>query len=205
MIWTFLLLFLFAGTVCSWSTIIYFINSKWSKYFDTEDQPHHTHTEKITRVGGVGIIAGFFISYCLFFILFDSRDNQSLMHFSLFFGALACFALGLIDDLKPIDAKLKFIIQILIAFYAHQSGFRIDHLILPFLGRELDLENVSLILTVIWFVSIMNLINLIDGLDGLAGGIGFMLMMLLVVLSIQKGIGISTFLSVGMAGAILGF
>ena len=51
----------------------------------------------------------------------------------------------------------------------------------------------------------MNLINLIDGLDGLAGGIGFMLMILLVMLSIEKGIGISTFLSVGMAGAILGF
>ena len=113
--------------------------------------------------------------------------------------------LGLIDDLRPIDAKLKFIFQILIAFFAHESGFRIDHLILPFLEWELDLKNVSLILTIIWFVSIMNLVNLIDGLDGLAGGIGFMLMILLVVLSIEKGIGISTFLSIGMAGAILGF
>ena len=36
-------------------------------------------------------------------------------------------------------------------------------------------------------------------------GIGFMLMILLVVLGIEKGIGISTFLSIGMAGAILGF
>jgi UDP-GlcNAc:undecaprenyl-phosphate GlcNAc-1-phosphate transferase len=51
----------------------------------------------------------------------------------------------------------------------------------------------------------MNLINLIDGLDGLAGGIGFMLMILLVILSVEKGIGIPTFLSIGMAGAILGF
>ena len=62
------------------------------------------------------------------------------MHFSLFFGALACFAFGLIDDLRPIDAKLKFIIQILIAFYAHQSGFRIDHLILPILGMGIRLK-----------------------------------------------------------------
>ena len=205
MVWTLLLAFLFAGTVCSWCSILYFTNSKWSGVFHTDNQPHHTHTETISRLGGVGIIIGFFISYSLFFILFDSKDNQSLMHFTLFFGALACFALGLIDDLRPIDAKLKFILQILIAFFAHESGFRIDHLILPFLGWELDLENVSLILTVIWFVSIMNLINLIDGLDGLAGGIGFMLMILLVILSIEKGIGISTFLSIGMAGAILGF
>jgi UDP-GlcNAc:undecaprenyl-phosphate GlcNAc-1-phosphate transferase len=127
------------------------------------------------------------------------------MHFSIFFGAFACFALGLIDDLRPIDAKLKFIIQILIAIFAHQSGLKIDHVILPFVEWDLDLQNFSLILTVIWFVSIMNLINLIDGLDGLAGGIGFMLMILLVILSVEKGIGIPTFLSIGMAGAILGF
>ena len=205
MFWTYLLIFLFSGTVCSWFTTLFLINSKWSSYFDTQDQPHHTHIEKVSRVGGVGIIVGFFISYVLFFYLFDSKDNQSLMHFTLFFGALASFTLGLIDDLRPIDAKLKFILQILIAIFAHESGFRIDHIVLPFLERELDLESVSLILTIIWFVSIMNLINLIDGLDGLAGGIGFMLMILLVVLSIEKGSGISTFLSIGMAGAILGF
>ena len=205
MVWTLLLIFLFAGTVCSWCSILYLINSKWANAFNAENQPHHTHTEKISRVGGVGIITGFFISYCLFFILFDSKDNQSLMHFTLFFGALACFILGLIDDLRPIDAKLKFALQIFIAFIAHQSGFKISFIVVPFLDWSLNLENLSLFLTIIWFVSIMNLINLIDGLDGLAGGIGFMLMILLVVLSIQKGIGISTFLSIGMAGAILGF
>ena len=205
MVWTLLLIFLIAGTVCSWCSIFYLINSKWANIFHSEDQPHHTHTEKISRVGGVGIIIGFFVSYSLFFILFDSNDNRSLMHFSIFFGAFACFALGLIDDLRPIDAKLKFIFQIAIAIFAHESGFKIDHLILPFVNWDLDLNNVSLILTIIWFVSIMNLINLIDGLDGLAGGIGFMLMILLVVLSVEKGIGILTFLSIGMAGAILGF
>ena len=205
MVWTLILIFLIAGTVCSWGPVAYLINSKWAAIFSPEDQPHHTHTDKISRAGGVGIIIGFFVSYSLFFILFDSKDNQSLMHFTLFFGALACFVLGLIDDLKPIDAKLKFILQILIAFLAHQSGFKISFIVLPFLDWSINLENVSLILTVIWFVSIMNLINLIDGLDGLAGGIGFMLMILLVVLSIEKGIGISTFLSIGMAGAILGF
>ncbi len=205
MIWTLLLIFLIAGTVCSWGSIFYLINSKWSSLFQSEDQPHHTHTEKISRVGGVGIIFGFFISYSLLFILFDSKDNQSLMHFSIFFGAFACFALGLIDDLRPIDAKLKFIFQIAIAIFAHESGFKIDHFIVPFFEWNLDLNNFSLILTIVWFVSIMNLINLIDGLDGLAGGIGFMLMILLVILSIEKGIAISTFLSLGMAGAILGF
>ena len=205
MVWTLLLVFLIAGTVCSWLSILFLMKSRWSSVFDSGVQPHHTHTEKISRVGGIGIIGGFFICYSLFFLVFDSNDNQSILHFSIFLGALACFALGLIDDLRPIDSKLKFICQILIAFLAHQSGLRIDYVIVPLLEWDLDLENFSLILTIVWFVSIMNLINLIDGLDGLAGGIGFMLMILLVILSMEKGIGISTFLSIGMAGAILGF
>ncbi len=205
MIWTLLLLFLILGTVCSWVTISYLENCNWSSVFEAEDQPHHTHTEKISRVGGIGIIVGFFVSYSLVFIFFDYKDNQSLMHFSLFFGAFACFSLGLIDDLRSIDAKLKFILQILIAIFAHESGFKIGYAVLPIVEWGIDLNDYSLVLTVIWFVSIINLINLIDGLDGLAGGIGFMLMILLVVLSIEKGIAISTFLSLGMAGAILGF
>ena len=130
--WTLLLVFLIAGTVCSWLSILFLMKSRWSRVFDSGVQPHHTHTEKISRVGGIGIIGGFFICYSLFFLMFDSKDNQSLLHFSIFFGALACFALGLIDDLRPIDAKFKFILQTLIAVFAHESGLKIDHLILPF-------------------------------------------------------------------------
>ena len=205
MVWTYLLVFLIAGTVCSWAFILFASDGRWSHLFLSEDQPHHTHTEQTSRIGGIGIIGGFAVSYLLFFILFDYKDNQSLMHYSIFIGALACFTLGLVDDLKPIDARLKFVLQIIIAVFAHESGLSIDRLIVPFFEWDLDLQNFSLILTVFWFVSIINLINLIDGLDGLAGGIGLMLMILLIFLSFEKGVSITTFLSVGMAGAILGF
>ena len=90
MVWTLLLIFLFAGTVCSWCSIMYLINSKWSNVFLTADQ-RIILIQKNFRVGGVGIIViSLFHTVC--FILFDSKDNQSLMHFTLFFGALACFA-----------------------------------------------------------------------------------------------------------------
>lgn len=205
MVWSLLTIFLIASTVCSWGIILFASKCKYSQLFFSDDQPHHTHTEQTSRIGGIGIIGGFALSYVLFFILFDYRDNQSLMHFSVFIGALACFTLGLVDDLKPIDAKLKLILQIIIAIFAHESGLSINRLIIPFLEWDLDLQNFSLILTIFWFVSIINLINLIDGLDGLAGGIGLMLMVLLIFLSLEKGVSISTFLSMGMAGAIIGF
>lgn len=205
MVWTYLLIFLIAGTVCSWGLILFAVQGRWSHFFLTDNQPHHTHIEQTSRIGGIGIMGGFAVSYLLFFILFDYKDNQSLMHYSIFIGALACFTLGLVDDLKPIDAKFKFLLQIFIAVFAHESGFSINRMVIPFFEWDLDLQNFSLILTVFWFVSIINLINLIDGLDGLAGGIGLMLMILLVFLSFEKGVNITTFLSLGMAGAILGF
>lgn len=62
-----------------------------------------------------------------------------------------------------------------------------------------------MVITVVWFISIMNLINLIDGLDGLAGGIGLMLLLLLTYLAYESNIAISVILALGMTGAILGF
>ncbi len=205
MVWTLLLIFLIAGTVSSWMFISLFLNSKWSSIFYSDPQAHHTHTEQTSRIGGLGIFIGFLLSFGLLFFIFDIKSSIISNLYGIFFGALACFALGLIDDLKSIDAKFKLMIQILIAVFAHQSGLAIDRLMVPFLDLELDLTAVSLILTIIWFVSIINLINLIDGLDGLAGGIGLMLMVLLVFLSVEKGISPSTFLALGMAGAIFGF
>ncbi len=205
MVWTLLLIFLIAGTVSSWMFISLFLNSKWSRIFYSDPQAHHTHTEQTSRIGGLGIFIGFLLSFGLLFFIFDIKSSIISNLYGIFFGALACFALGLIDDLKSIDAKFKLMIQILIAVFAHQSGLAIDRLMVPFLDLELDLTAVSLILTIIWFVSIINLINLIDGLDGLAGGIGLMLMVLLVFLSAEKGISPSTFLALGMAGAIFGF
>ena len=211
MVWTLLLIFLIAGTVSSWSVIVAALNCKWSNKFYPDTQAHHTHSGKALRIGGIGIIIGFILTFGLLFLInyiygiFDINDLQKKNLIAVIVGAVACFTLGFIDDIRPIDAKFKFFIQIFIAIFAYQSGLSIDRVVVPFLEWELDFNNYGMFLTIIWFVSIINLINLIDGLDGLAGGIGLMLMILLAVLSAEKVVDISTFISIGMAGAILGF
>lgn len=168
-------------------------------------QHHHTHAGVIPRIGGIGMMVGFGLSYVLCFIFFDDGDNRSLIHFSIFAGAGAAFLLGFIDDFYPLGAKLKLVAQIIIAVAAHQCGLSIDRVTVPFIEFQLNFGSFSVVLTVIWFISIMNLINLIDGLDGLAGGIGLMLMLLLTYLAYEANIVISLILALGMTGSIAGF
>jgi len=168
-------------------------------------QHHHTHEGVIPRIGGLGIIFGFALTYLLCFFLLDDGDNKSLIHYSIFAGGLAAFLLGWVDDLHPLGAKIKLFGQILIACFAYACGLTIEKVGVPFTDYVLPLGLFSFFLTVIWLVAIMNLINLIDGLDGLAGGVGLMLMILLAFLAYQGNVAFSFVLSLGMVGALLGF
>ena len=168
-------------------------------------QHHHTHTGVIPRIGGVGIVAGFTVTYLLCFFQLDEGDGQSLIHYAIFAGACAAFLLGFVDDLSPLGAKFKLLAQIVIAIMAHHAGLAVEIVRIPFLEVELGLGIFSIFITVAWIVALMNLINLIDGLDGLAGGIGLMLMCLLAYLAYEGGVVISLILSLGMVGAVLGF
>jgi len=199
------LFFLLLGCLTSWLVIHLSLLARIGQGGDAQPQHHHTHTGVIPRIGGVGIVLGFALTYLLCFFFLDHTDNQSLVHYGIFVGATCAFLLGLIDDFRPLGAKVKLLAQIIIAMLAHECGITIEQIGIPLTNVIINLGFFSMGLTVIWIVAIMNLINLIDGLDGLAGGIGLMLMGLLAYLSYQGGIAISLILSLGMVGAILGF
>lgn len=199
------LFFLLLGSLSSWLTIHLLRRSALGRNGTCDIQHHHTHTGVIPRIGGVGLMVGFGLTYVLCFILLDSEDNRSLIHFSIFAGAGAAFLLGLIDDFYPLGARIKLLGQVVIAVIVHQCGLSIDRVSVPFTNLSLEFDSLSMLLTVIWFVAMMNLINLIDGLDGLAGGIGLLLMLLLSYLAYESNIPISLILALGMTGAVFGF
>ena len=82
---------------------------------------------------------------------------------------------------------------------------RIENITDPFSGTSYYIGLWGLPLTVFWVVAITNLINLIDGLDGLAGGVSIFLMVVMAALAATKGSMPLLCLSVGMAGALMGF
>ena len=199
------LFFLLLGCLTSWLVIYLCVLSGMGQGGDAGPQHHHTHTGVIPRVGGLGIMMGFAITYLLCFIYLDARDNKSLIHYGIFVGAAASFLLGFIDDFHPLGAKVKLLAQIIIGVIVHQCGLSIERVAIPFTDVVVQFGFFSMWVTVIWIVAIMNLINLIDGLDGLAGGIGLLLMGLLGFLAYESGVAISFVLALGMVGSIFGF
>ena len=165
------------------------------------------HVNPVPRVGGVAIVLAVGLALTATIALFGSRmvaaDGRGLA--TVIGGALAVHAIGLIDDIRPMRARWKFLAQIVIACGVFLAGLRVTTLSLPFIGTvELGIV-VGMLFTVIWFVGITNAFNLIDGLDGLAAGAAlFALTTMFVVASFNGLIGAAT-VTIILAGATVGF
>jgi len=175
---------------------------------DQANSSRKVHVRPIPRLGGVGIVGGFFAPLCALFLV-DSgvghtfRSHRELVA-GLFIGGAVIVALGLYDDLKGSGARLKFVVQLAVAVGLYVMGFRIDVIANPF-GPELSLGALSLPFTVLWVVGVVNALNLIDGLDGLAGGVAFFGVVTNFILALSRGDVLLCLLMAALAGAILGF
>lgn len=122
-----------------------------------------------------------------------------------FVGAGLFFLLGLVDDVRGLNAKLKLLAQILIALLVCGMGLGIDKVSYPGGAWTVNLLGWSLLVTVFWLFAIPNIINLIDGFDGLAGGLGMFMagtLGLVGLMSEQQGVA---WFSFALAGSLLGF
>jgi UDP-GlcNAc:undecaprenyl-phosphate/decaprenyl-phosphate GlcNAc-1-phosphate transferase len=201
-----LIICLVVGFLISWGSIplIRRIVSRRNGPNRTGDFHHGPKTE-VPRLGGVALVAAFIVvgTIILAFVpegLMNTRTCGIIM-----ISSLAMFGLGFWDDLRPLGARVKLVCQILIAAGVYFAGIQIEVFKNPFNNAEYQLGLIGLVATVFWLVALTNLINLIDGIDGLAGGIAFMLMCLLASVGLGIESSFSMLLSVGMAGALLGF
>ena len=165
------------------------------------------HVNPVPRIGGVAIVLAGGLALAATVAIFGTHvvaaNGRGLA--TVIGGALAVHVVGLIDDIRPMRARWKFLAQVVIACGVFFAGLRVTTLSLPFVGTvELGLV-VGMLFTVIWFVGITNAFNLIDGLDGLAAGAAlFALTTMFVVASLNGLIGAAT-VTIILAGATVGF
>lgn len=157
------------------------------------------HTKAMPRFGGLAIYIGT-VGSMLIFLPFSTR----LM--GVIAGGSLMFAVGIIDDIKGMPAKVKLGFQVLCAFILFQFSERISFISNPLGdGYYFFPWIVSLLVTVIWVVGITNTINLIDGLDGLAAGVAFIASISIAYIAyIDSRIEISMAM-LAIAGSALGF
>ncbi|MBM3901308.1 MAG: undecaprenyl/decaprenyl-phosphate alpha-N-acetylglucosaminyl 1-phosphate transferase [Verrucomicrobia bacterium] len=166
------------------------------------------HRGVMPRLGGLAVYLAFLLSLLAVPFLQNSiaaefRRFAQLM-VPLFLGSLATLLLGIYDDIRGANASKKFLAQIVIASGLWMGGFRIDAMIVPFLG-PIDLHYIGLPITVLWIVGVTNAVNLLDGLDGLVAGVTACMALSLAVINIFSQNVLVSLLNLALAGACLGF
>ena len=164
---------------------------------------HHTDGSRVPRFGGAALVGAFVAVELFINVLLPGEWARIPERLAVIVSALAMFALGFWDDVKPLGAKRKLTLQVAIAGLVYLSGVAIETFKVPFTNRMIDLAGWGAPVTVLWLVGITNLLNLIDGVDGLASGIALMVMALLVYVGLSSGTFV--LLTAGMTGALLAF
>jgi UDP-GlcNAc:undecaprenyl-phosphate GlcNAc-1-phosphate transferase len=119
-------------------------------------------------------------------------------------GASVILVLGLVDDVRPLPAAVKFAVQIGVASAMYALGMQVQFLSLP-LGT-IDLGAVlAPLATILWLVGICNAFNLLDGADGVAAGSAFFAATAIFLMSVALGHPAMGLVTAGLAGALLGF
>lgn len=172
---------------------------------DVPKDARRVHNKPIPRLGGLAIYLGFIISV-LAVVPVDTRIIGMLI------GGTLIVAMGIIDDIKPLPAKVKLSVQIVCSMILVLFGLKIGGLTVPFTGGQIiSLGILSIPVTIFWTVGITNTLNLIDGLDGLAAGVATIAALSLsyvahvnIVDTGEMGT-ITVLMTLGIAGAAIGF
>ena len=172
-----------------------------AKHIGAMDIPNErkVHKVPIPRLGGLGIYMGFILGYVLF-------GTMSLKMNAILIGSFIIIITGIIDDINPIPAKIKFLFQIVAASVVTFYG-KILLSDLSAFGFYIEFGIFSYPITILFIVSIINCINLIDGLDGLAAGLSsiYFITIGIVIVGWMHTFELDAVITFVMLGSTLGF
>lgn len=156
------------------------------------DQPEErkVHQTLMPRMGGLAICLSFWAV-----VLLTQGLTREII--GLLTGGFVICLLGLWDDLRGVNPKVKLLVQILAAGIIVFAGIRVDYLTHP-LADIFHTGYFSYPLTILWIIGITNAVNLIDGLDGLAVGVSAIAALTLGIVACLEGLG-----QIGMLAFIL--
>lgn len=164
------------------------------------DQPdkRKIHDKVMPRMGGlaifIGVLTGSFAGG-----LYENRITAITL------GAFMIVILGIVDDKYNLSARIKFIVQVLVACIIVSTGLKMEFLSIPFWDLRFDLGWLAYPLTILWIVGITNAINLIDGLDGLVMGISVIGLSTIAVMAFSADKILIFSLSLVVIGSTVGF
>jgi UDP-N-acetylmuramyl pentapeptide phosphotransferase/UDP-N-acetylglucosamine-1-phosphate transferase len=175
-------------------------------------RPGEMQRRPISRTGGYGIVAAFFVALLVSIPITDRSFNEFQeyrMLAGLALGAAILVPFAAWDDAKRLPPLPQLVAQIVCALLPVLFGVHIDRI------SNLNIPGVIVApLSVLWIVGMINALNWLDTMDGLAGGVSLIGAAVLFGASLlqrgpngeflarQNSIAL---LSLALAGACIGF
>lgn len=168
---------------------------------DVPKDERRMHKKPMPLMGGLAMYLGFVVALLIFVPMTKEMIGTLI-------GATLIVVTGIIDDRFTMDAKVKFLCQIVAAIVPIACGVRIElftNFLSPTSGTQILLDTLSIPLTLVWIVGTCNAVNLIDGLDGLACGVSTIASFSIFLILVQKGDPVTALVIAALAGACIGF
>jgi UDP-N-acetylmuramyl pentapeptide phosphotransferase/UDP-N-acetylglucosamine-1-phosphate transferase len=165
--------------------------------------PQKFHKLAVPRIGGISVYAGLFVA-----ILIKTLDlGLQSIELTVLFCAIPTFAVGMIEDLtKKITARQRlFFTTISAGCLIYFLGIKVTSLDITFVDFLFAAPFFGILFTLIAITGLANAYNIIDGFNGLSSMVGIMTLLALTYIGYVLGDTTIIFLSLVMAGAILGF
>ena len=208
--YTLISLFAFAmSAICGFIMIPQILSfCKKRKLYDTPDA-RKVHKNAIPRLGGVSFMPSMLIATIVALLawVYTSKGNKiGVSPWSIFFGVgiTIIYITGVIDDIFGVRARVKLLMQIVVASLLPMSYLYINNLY-GFLGIYEIPPLVGTILTIGVLVFIMNAINLIDGIDGLSASLTLIALGGLFYIFHREQIWVYCILIAGLMGVLIPF
>jgi glycosyltransferase WbpL len=164
------------------------------------DKPNtrSSHTVPRPRLGGLGIVPPFVVAGGVLAAALGGLGPTA----AVLAGTAAISVLGFVDDLRPIAARWRFLIQALVAVAVVlvTGGAAAGSPWLAFAPTP-----IPQLFLVLWIVWLTNLYNFMDGIDGLAGGQAAVAGFAIAAAAFATGADLTGWLALVLAAANAGF
>jgi len=180
----------------------------------------HIHRRPMGRMGGLAIFTGVMVAllvalpidrpiqlvrearYIVLAVPYHLLDSPLI---GVLLGAIAIFALGLRDDLRPMSGRVKFPLIYAAAAVPVLFGMNTQFLTNPLSRTLVPLGLAGTLFTVLWLGSMAIAMNSIDGVDGLAAGIAAITGLTLFVAAANRAEVDTMVMAAAVVGGSLGF
>ena len=162
------------------------------------------HQVVTPRGGGLGPVLAFLLGMLALYQMAEFARIAERQFIGVILAALAIAAVGLLDDIRNLSARLRLACQFGAAMVAVLTGLTLQRLSLPGLGA-VELGFLGTLVTLFWIMGCTNAVNFMDGLDGLVAGTLVIACAALAGIALHQGGGFIYAAALFLTAGFLGF